>query len=126
IPLGGYVKMVGEGENADTEEAYEDPRSFKNKSVWQRMVIISAGVVMNLILGCVCFMVAYSHGVEETPAIVGTVGVGSPAWQQDLTADTQIIQIDTVTRPTFDDIRPKVMSTAKGDSILFRVQDRAG
>jgi regulator of sigma E protease len=124
IPLGGYVKMVGEGENADTEEAEEDPRSFKNKSVSNRMLIISAGVIMNLILGCTCFMVAYTHGVEETPAIVGTVGTGSPAWQQDLRAGTQIIQIGSYTRPTFDDIRPKVMSAAKGDAILFRVRDR--
>src|SRR5262249_54126362 len=44
LPLGGYVKMVGEGD--DSEESEEDPRSFKNKAVWQRMIIISAGVVM--------------------------------------------------------------------------------
>jgi regulator of sigma E protease len=123
IPLGGYVKMVGEGENADTEEADEDPRSFKNKSVWGRMFIISAGVVMNLILGCICFMVAYQHGVEETPAVVGSVGVGSPAWQSDLRSGTQILQIDTITRPTFDDIRPEVMGAAKGEGVFFRVRD---
>src|SRR6516164_9869084 len=35
IPLGGYVKMVGEG--ADTDESDDDPRSFKNKTVGQRM-----------------------------------------------------------------------------------------
>src|SRR5213596_3310574 len=45
IPLGGYVKMVGEG--GDTEENEDDPRSFKNKTVYQRMLIISAGVIMN-------------------------------------------------------------------------------
>ena len=119
IPLGGYVKMVGEGDNADTEEAYEDPRSFKNKHVWQRMVIISAGVVMNLILGCLCFMVAYTHGVEETPAIVGSVGVGSAAWEEDLRAGDHIVQIDNIKKPTFDDIRPEVMSKGRGGSIPF-------
>ena len=51
VPLGGYVKMVGEG-TATTDEDEDDPRSFKNKSVGQRMVIISAGVIMNVILGC--------------------------------------------------------------------------
>ena len=126
IPLGGYVKMVGEGENADTEEAYEDPRSFKNKPVWQRMVIISAGVFMNIVLGCICFIAAYMHGVEETPAIVGTVGTGSPAWQADLRAGTQIVQIADVTRPTFDDIRPEVMGQAKGDAVLFQVREPDG
>lgn len=126
IPLGGYVKMVGEGENADSEEAEEDPRSFKNKSVWQRMVIISAGVIMNLILGCICFMVAYMHGVEETPAMVGVVGVGSPAWEEDLRAGDQITQIDDITRPTFDDIRPRVMSTSKGEAVRFRISSLSG
>src|SRR5438046_1812516 len=38
FPLGGYVKMVGEG--AESEEDDDNPRSFKNKSVWQRMAII--------------------------------------------------------------------------------------
>ncbi|HKB01744.1 MAG TPA: RIP metalloprotease RseP [Gemmataceae bacterium] len=126
IPLGGYVKMVGEGDNADTEEADEDPRSFKNKSVGQRMIIISAGVIMNLILGCICFMVAYSHGVEETPATVGGVTVGSPAWQEDLQIGDRITQIDRITKPTFDDIRPTVMSAPKGEPIPFTVQERAG
>ena len=35
IPLGGYVQMVGEG--AEAEESEDYPRSFKNKSVGQRM-----------------------------------------------------------------------------------------
>ncbi|MSR54902.1 MAG: RIP metalloprotease RseP [Gemmataceae bacterium] len=124
IPLGGYVKMVGEGDNADTEEAYEDPRSFKNKPVWQRMAIISAGVVMNLILGCLCFMVAYTHGVEETPAIVGSIGVGSAAWEEDLRAGDHIVQIDDIKKPTFDDIRPEVMSKGLGGSIPFYINRR--
>lgn len=126
IPLGGYVKMVGEGDNADSEEAEEDPRSFKHKSVGKRMLIISAGVVMNLILGSLCFMVAYSNGVEETPAIVGSIGIGSPAWQEDMRLDTQITQIDNITRPTFDDIKPKIMSTYQGEAILFKLREGEG
>ena len=57
IPLGGFVAMIGEGEGENgeigTEESEEDdtnPRSFKNKTVLQRMFIISAGVVMNIFL----------------------------------------------------------------------------
>src|SRR5207302_5302805 len=61
FPLGGYVKMVGEG--AESEEDENDPRSFKNKSVGQRMAIISAGVTMNLIFGFACFVFVYmTHG----------------------------------------------------------------
>ena len=50
IPLGGYVEMMGESDTEDPEEAARDPRSLKNKSVGQRMLIVSAGVIMNIIL----------------------------------------------------------------------------
>jgi len=75
FPLGGYVKMLGEG--TESEEEDDNPRSFKNKSVWQRMAIISAGVIMNVLLGFVCFIFVYeTHGVERQLYGVGLVGVG--------------------------------------------------
>ena len=63
VPLGGYVKMVGEGGENDEEDT--DPRSYKNKTVGQRMAIISAGVIMNIILACVLFMIVFMIGMEE-------------------------------------------------------------
>src|SRR5438445_7436488 len=57
FPLGGYVKMVGEG--TEDDESADDPRSFKKKSVGQRMAIISAGVIMNVILAGACFSLVY-------------------------------------------------------------------
>ena len=71
LPLGGYVNMVGEGPEADEDEDY--PRSFKNKTVGQRMLIISAGVIMNVLFGALCFIVVYRyHGVDRPPAVVWT------------------------------------------------------
>src|SRR5277367_939727 len=46
LPLGGFVKMLGEG--PDEQEKSTDPRAYPNKSVSARMAIISAGVIMNL------------------------------------------------------------------------------
>ena len=126
VPLGGYVKMVGEGDNADTDEADEDPRSFKHKSVGQRMAIISAGVIMNIILGVVCFVVAYSHGVEEPPGIIGYVGSGSPAWQAGVRSDTLILSIGSIEKPMYPDIRSKIMASSKGDIIPLHVRHRDG
>ena len=76
IPLGGFVKMLGEGENAEGEEAENDPRSFKNQSVPERMLIISSGVIMNLILAFVLFVIVYMHGLEEAPAVISTMEPG--------------------------------------------------
>ncbi|TWU18376.1 site-2 protease family protein [Allorhodopirellula heiligendammensis] len=95
IPLGGYVKMLGQDddprkaeeearrireEGADGEPAKLDPRSYPAKSVWQRMIIISAGVVMNVITGILFAAVAYFYGVPYTPAMVGGVTPGGAAW----------------------------------------------
>ncbi|WP_020471992.1 RIP metalloprotease RseP [Zavarzinella formosa] len=126
IPLGGYVKMIGEGDNADSDEAEEDPRSFKNKKVYQRMLIISAGVIMNLILGISCFIVAYSHGVEEAPGIIGYISPGSPAWQAGIRADSVVLQIGGIEKPTYPDIRTKVMSSSRKDIIPIRIKQRDG
>src|SRR5205807_6438283 len=99
------------------DDAEEDPRSFKKKSVWNRMVIISAGVVMNVILGLLCFAAAYMHGVQEKPAVVGWVETGSAAWRGGLRTGDEITQIGSRRDPFFDDIRPIVMSTSKDEEV---------
>lgn len=45
IPIGGFVSMEGENDESD------NPRAFNRKPVWQRMIVILAGAVMNLVLG---------------------------------------------------------------------------
>ncbi|EMI47131.1 MULTISPECIES: site-2 protease family protein [Pirellulaceae] len=95
IPLGGYVKMLGQDDDPrkaeeeakrireggeDGEPGKLDPRSYPAKTVWQRMVIISAGVVMNVITGILFAAIAYFYGVPYTPAIVGGVTPGGAAW----------------------------------------------
>jgi len=118
IPLGGYVAMVGEGEGAEgEEEGEEDPRSFRKKSVGQRMLIISAGVVMNIILGMACFVAVYLHGVEEMPATVGTIEGGGAAWRADMRTGDHIVNIDGRQNPYFNDLKPIVMSTRKDEPL---------
>ena len=118
IPLGGYVAMVGENEGAEGEdEGEEDPRSFRKKSVGQRMVIISAGVIMNIIFGMGCFVAAYLHGVQEKPATVGYVEGGGGAWRAGMRTGDHIVNIDGRQNPYFDDLRPIVMSSSKDEQV---------
>src|SRR5438270_4157685 len=49
IPLGGYVKMLGQDDLKPNAIA-DDPSAYNRKSVGARMVVVSAGVVMNIIL----------------------------------------------------------------------------
>ena len=84
FPLGGYVKMLGQDDidpsQLTSEEIAEDPRSYSAKPVWQRMAIISAGVVMNLITAVLFFGVALYLGLYAGTPRVGQAIAGGPAW----------------------------------------------
>jgi regulator of sigma E protease len=122
FPLGGYVKMVGEG--ADSEEGEDDPRSFKNKTVGQRMLIISAGVVMNVLLAAGCFVGIYmTHGLERTAGVIGAVDSGSPTWQKGIPAGAVILQLGGAKNPYFDDVMPEVMHSATGQALPLVWED---
>ena len=63
IPLGGFVKITGE--NGESEE---DPNAFQNKKVWQRLVVLVAGVTMNIILAFVVISIGFMVGL---PSVAG-------------------------------------------------------
>jgi regulator of sigma E protease len=73
--------------------ALYDPRSFLSKSVPNRMAIISAGVIMNVIFAFICAVVAYRLGVTQLSAGVGGVTPGSPAWQIGIKVGDEIKEI---------------------------------
>jgi len=117
IPLGGYVKMLGQdddprnlkeenqrilgGDNQSTDLSLQksatpeppklDPRSYPAKPVFARMIIISAGV-------------------PYTPAVLGSTMPGDPAWKAGLRAGDRIVGIETSQddQMSFDEIRKKV------------------
>jgi regulator of sigma E protease len=71
-PLGGYVKISGMvDESMDAEFAASEPKpwEFRSKPVWQRMIVISAGVVFNLVLAALIFVgLKYAYGEDYVPA----------------------------------------------------------
>ena len=152
IPLGGYVKMLGQDDNPanaekeaektrvkkdgeaseeDVERTSEsaesstsedhhksvtdvdlepqplaedvdyelDPRSYTAKNVPQRMLIISAGVIMNVIFAVIFATIAYRLGVPYTPAVIGSTAPGSPAWKMDLQPGTQVLAVGKDAKP---------------------------
>jgi regulator of sigma E protease len=78
LPLGGYVKMLGQEDlNPNAVSAEKD--SYQNTPVWKRMVVISAGVLMNIVLAAALFVAVFMHGLNTEPPVVGAVDPGSPA-----------------------------------------------
>ena len=78
LPLGGYVKMLGQ-EDLNPEATSDSPDSYQNCVPWKRMVVISAGVVMNLIGAAALFVLVFSIGLKTAPPIIGGFEPGSPA-----------------------------------------------
>jgi regulator of sigma E protease len=59
LPIGGFVKMLGQ-EDANPHYASNDPRSYTRCPVGKRMIVVSAGVIMNLVLAVILFIIAFS------------------------------------------------------------------
>ena len=76
IPLGGYVKMLGE--NAQ-EGANNDEQSFQSKSVLQRALVIGAGPLFNILLAVVLYTFINISGVNIVKPVVGDVIPSSEA-----------------------------------------------
>jgi regulator of sigma E protease len=121
IPLGGFVKMLGEGPEEEANKS-SDPRAYPNKSVSARMAIISAGVIMNLILGLACFVYAYGQGMEEIPTTIGSVMPGAPAYVAGMRAGDEIVGIDGRTDLSYERLKLKVHLSGHGQVIHFDVK----
>jgi regulator of sigma E protease len=78
IPLGGYVKMLGQ-DDLNPNSRSDDPRSYNAKSVPARMLVVSAGVIMNIILAAILFMMLFRTGFTAPAPVVGSVIPMSPA-----------------------------------------------
>jgi regulator of sigma E protease len=133
LPLGGYVKMLGQDDDpahiaeqlkqsevAETSpdavevrgpggEVYHvDRRSYLAKSVPQRMAIISAGVIMNVIFAFIFAAIAYGLGVKYIPSIVSETVPGSPAWRAGLEPGDEIVKIGDRVNPSFLQLKGSV------------------
>lgn len=119
IPLGGYVKMAGEG----IGEGSGEPDELRSKSVGARAAIFSAGVVMNVIFAFLAFTVAFQLGVPLPPPVVGRIEAGGPAAAAGVRPGDRIVAIDGTPIETFMDIMG-VVAHADG-SVTIEV-DRDG
>jgi regulator of sigma E protease len=134
IPLGGYVKMLGQ-DDLKPGVVVEDPRSYNSKSIRGRMLIVSAGVIMNIILAAVGFMIVFLIGYPAPPAKVGWVISGSPAMKA-ATADGKIVGLkpgdeilEIAGNSTIGDFTKIVLNvalSAEGEKIPFLVKHRNG
>lgn len=78
LPLGGYVKMLGQ-EDANPGATSHAPDSYQTCHPAKRLVVISAGVVANVVLAAIVFMFVFMVGLRTEPPRLGMVASDGPA-----------------------------------------------
>ena len=99
VPLGGYVALVGEYEDADKTSELPDgftpEECFSFRPAWQRLLVVAAGPVFNIILAwLLCWIMAYGWGMGLLLPHVGKVEAGSPAAVAGLLPGDTILRIN--------------------------------
>ncbi len=90
IPLGGFVKMVG-------EEDPTEPRSFARQDRWKRAIVLAAGSLMNFLVPIVVFTILFMlphDKLVSSEVMINGIAPGSPAQTAGLRAGDTILQID--------------------------------
>ncbi|QGU95214.1 RIP metalloprotease RseP [Clostridium bovifaecis] len=109
IPIGGYVKMLGE------EGDSLDERAFSNKSPLRRLSIVAAGPIMNLLLAIVLFSFVSNLKGFLIP-VVSEVIPESPAMKAGIVAGDKIIKVNDYNISTWEDFVTQV-NISKGNTI---------
>lgn len=137
FPLGGYVKMIGENPDAELT-ADEVGRSFMGKHPLQRMVIVAAGPVFNLLFAALLFIVIYMIGVPAATTRIGEVVAGKPAAAAGVKPGDVITAVNGRTVSRWDEFAGMIADSKGapleiavkrgGESLLFKMtpETRAG
>lgn len=119
IPLGGYVKLLGEapGEELPPED---EKRSFLKQPVWKRILIVAAGPVFNLLLALLIFTVVNMVGLPVPTSDIGSLLPGSAAMESGLKAGDRITAIDGKPVSKWDDVS-EAIGASKGQPLAITV-----
>jgi len=134
IPLGGFVKIVGE-----SGDHREEKDSFSGKSIPKRILVLAAGVIMNLVLAIGLFSVGFTVGipsaieggvdsqaiVSENAIRVTEVLAGSPADEAGLKMGDEVLLINGLAYASGEEVRQALHNFSENDVINFEI-NRSG
>jgi regulator of sigma E protease len=113
LPLGGYVKISGMVDEFGGDDLKGESWEFQSKNMWQKAFVITAGVLMNFLLGFIIYTtIAWVQGepVLVNTALIGSVSQGFPAEEAGILPGSTILSVDGSSVDTWDDFRIAVHS----------------
>ena len=125
IPLGGYVKMLDEREEAvaPDELAY----AFNRQPVLRRMAIVAAGPLANFLLAIVLYWGLFVYGLPGLKPMLGEVPPGSPAALAQMQAGETILGINGETIPSWQELRWTLLELAlQQDEVKIEARSAQG
>ncbi|MEN8143082.1 MAG: RIP metalloprotease RseP [Thermodesulfobacteriota bacterium] len=126
LPIGGYVKMLGEQQEEEITPEEKD-RSFAEKPVWQRFIIVAFGPIFNLLFAIFIFFMIFAVAGVPSPVdntVISGVAKDSPAQRAGLQADDVIKSINGTETVKWMDVA-KLISASEGGEVHL-VIDRNG
>ncbi len=115
IPIGGFVRMPGENGDINDENGHYDPQSFAAKSAGKRLIVLVAGVTMNVLLAMVLFTFAFGFGEPKLLPQIGKVVPGSPAEIAGIRPGDTIVSANNQPVKFFSDLQAVVNAEIQAD-----------
>ena len=121
VPLGGYVKLVGESEGEEVPPE-QLARSFQRKPVWVKMAIVSAGPLGNLVFAVLVFWFVFLGGVPSLTTRIGEIAPDTPAARAGLLKGDVVLRIDGEAVATWEDLATKIRAGNAGSPLRITVK----
>ncbi len=111
IPLGGYVKMFGESDDEEDDPILpeDQSRSFSHKPALQRIAVVGAGPMFNLLLALIIFCLSFGFtGMQVLTTEIGQVREGSPAAKAGLRKGDLVVSVDDTRTDNWTQLKERV------------------
>jgi membrane-associated protease RseP (regulator of RpoE activity) len=123
LPLGAFVRIIGMN-NIDEVEPEDEPRAYRSQSYPKRMLVITAGSLMHILIAFVLFFGVYATAGREQSTGIATIRgldtVAGPAAKAGLTSGDIILSIDGTKVSTYDSVVAAITSRSPGDDLAIQ------